>query len=198
MIWFTSDQHYGHYNIIKYCNRPFSSVDEMNEAMIENWNKVVQPDDIVYCLGDVSMSFHFIEKHSTRLVGKKYLVPGNHDYCHSFNSKSKKPENKEKWIKEYEKHGWVVLPEQSTLELSSSNTANLCHMPYQGSTDPTDAYEDKYKKWRPTNDGKWLICGHIHEKWKIKDKMINVGVDQWGFTPVSLEEILKIIDGYKQ
>ena len=78
--FFTSDQHFFHYNIIKYCSRPFESVEEMNEVMIERWNAVVKPDDIVYHLGDFSLSTvsaaHGI---CCRLNGTKYLIRGNHD-----------------------------------------------------------------------------------------------------------------------
>lgn len=52
MIWFTSDQHFYHKNVIRYCNRPFKSLEEMHETLIQNWNKVVGPTDIVYILGD--------------------------------------------------------------------------------------------------------------------------------------------------
>jgi calcineurin-like phosphoesterase family protein len=65
----------------------------------------------------------------------------------------------------------------------------MCHHPYI-LIGPGD---DKYEKWRPKDDGRWLICGHVHEKWKVVDKMINVGVDQWNYKPVSIEEISKII-----
>jgi len=54
-IWFTADTHLGHENVIRYNPRPFSSTAEMDEALIENWNQVVQPDDAVYHLGDFTL-----------------------------------------------------------------------------------------------------------------------------------------------
>lgn len=77
-IFATTDSHYGHANIIKYCNRPFSNVEEMNEAMIENWNKVVGDSDIVYHLGDVYFGKN-TSNFMNRLKGRKRLVLGNHD-----------------------------------------------------------------------------------------------------------------------
>ena len=55
MIFFTSDTHFNHSNVIQYCNRPFSSLDEMNAKLIENWNERVNENDIVYHLGDFAM-----------------------------------------------------------------------------------------------------------------------------------------------
>lgn len=80
MIWFTSDQHYFHRNIIKYTNRPYSSVEEMNEALIKAHNSVVSIDDTVWFLGD----FGFAGKKElglvlNRLNGRKNIVYGNHD-----------------------------------------------------------------------------------------------------------------------
>ena len=53
--FFTSDTHFGHENIIKYCNRPFTSTEEMDKALISNWNKVVKPEDTVFHLGDFAV-----------------------------------------------------------------------------------------------------------------------------------------------
>jgi calcineurin-like phosphoesterase family protein len=80
MIFFTSDTHFGHHNIIKYCGRPFKDANDMNESFIRNWNSVVGVDDDVYHLGDVS----FMSKQQTiniikKLNGRIYLVSGNHD-----------------------------------------------------------------------------------------------------------------------
>ena len=56
MLYFTSDHHFWHTNIIQYCNRPFVSIEEMNEVLIQNWNDLVLPEDEVYYLGDFSMA----------------------------------------------------------------------------------------------------------------------------------------------
>jgi calcineurin-like phosphoesterase family protein len=76
-MWFIADTHFGHSNVIKYVNRPFADVDEMDEAMIANWNSVVKPNDEVYHLGD--FAFRDPYHYGPRLNGKKFLVPGNHD-----------------------------------------------------------------------------------------------------------------------
>lgn len=190
MIYFTSDLHIYHTNVIKYCNRPFNSVEEMNEALVNNWNSVVGLDDVVYCLGDFSMAIRPVEAFTKRLNGIKYLIPGNHDWCHSYHRKSRDSAHRSKWIQQYTDWGWIVLPEQTTIELPFG-TLNMCHHPYRFVTG--DHHDDKYERWRPKDDGRWLLCGHVHEKWKVVENMINVGVDQWNFTPVSLSEVEKIV-----
>lgn len=196
MIFFSSDQHYWHNNVIRYCNRPFTSVEEMNELMVLAWNMNVKPDDIVYNLGDFSLAFRAVETFPQRLLGTKYLVPGNHDFCHSYHKKSRTPENREKWLQKYRDHGFNVLPEQTTLELPELGIVNLCHHPYAGPYELENG-GDKYEKWRPVDDGKILLCGHVHEKWQTRRSpkgtlMINVGVDVHGMAPVSLEKIIAI------
>lgn len=78
MEFFTSDTHFGHANIVRYCNRPFDSIEEMDEAIISNWNRVVSKSDTVYHLGDFSFKDPFIYK--KRLNGKIVLIRGNHDH----------------------------------------------------------------------------------------------------------------------
>ena len=76
-IWFTSDLHLGHTNILKFCNRPFTNVNDMNEIIIGNWNACVKPDDIVYHLGD--FCFGDPKQYYQRLNGNIIFIPGSHD-----------------------------------------------------------------------------------------------------------------------
>jgi calcineurin-like phosphoesterase family protein len=76
-IWFTADLHLDHLNIIKYSNRPFRSIEEMDSALINNWNEVVQPEDTVYDLGDFCMGNS--AKYIQRLYGKIIRIKGSHD-----------------------------------------------------------------------------------------------------------------------
>ncbi len=84
MIFFTADTHFRHANCIRFCNRPFSSAEEMDETMIANWNRVVTTGDTVYHLGD--FSFCDPSLYLKRLNGSIKLVPGNHDKKQRFNN----------------------------------------------------------------------------------------------------------------
>lgn len=82
-VFFTADQHFGHSNIIQYCNRPFDSVKEMDDVIINNHNSVVSNNDIVVHIGDISFvkTFKLLnEKYLNRLNGRHKFVRGNHDY----------------------------------------------------------------------------------------------------------------------
>lgn len=81
MIYFTSDLHLGHENVIKFENRPFSNADEMNRVLIANYNSVVQPNDTVYILGDLTYRIPSDEANRiiSQLNGRKTLIKGNHD-----------------------------------------------------------------------------------------------------------------------
>lgn len=81
--WFTADTHFSHKNIMKYCERPFRSVDEMDNTIIANWNNVIKSNDFVYHLGDFAFRNHF--DIFNQLKGKKFLICGNHDDQRTFN-----------------------------------------------------------------------------------------------------------------
>ena len=79
-IYVISDTHFGHKNIIEYCNRPFKSVEEMDLHMITQWNKTVTDNDIIIHLGDFAFgTSEEIRNYASQLNGKKILVQGNHD-----------------------------------------------------------------------------------------------------------------------
>ena len=80
-IWYTSDTHFGHKNILKYCKRPFRDVQEHDEMLITYWNQTVAPEDYVYHLGDFQFNSD-AERYLPRLNGNKILIRGNHDFQH--------------------------------------------------------------------------------------------------------------------
>ncbi len=165
--FFTSDQHFSHFNIIKYCNRPFSSTEEMDEHMIEKWNSVVKKGDIVYHLGDFQITGYskkhvdVVSKTLRRLNGNKILISGNHDSPAVLSA----PE----WSKVYRLHH-INVNDQRII---------LCHYPM--------------RSWQFRGHGAWQLFGHCHNNMQIPDNeySCDVGVDvpAWGFTPVSFEQL---------
>jgi calcineurin-like phosphoesterase family protein len=112
-IFFVSDTHFGHNNIIQYCKRPFETVEGMNECMVQMWNETVKPKDTVYHLGDVAFGdYHLIP----RLNGKIKLVPGNHDL-----------ERAKKVMHLFDE----VLPELAYLKVDPARRFVLCHYPLE-------------------------------------------------------------------
>ena len=80
--WFTSDWHLGHKNIIKYCNRPFETVEEMDKTIIDNFNKLVKSEDVVFFLGDFAFDKEYYRKYQDILNGNWIFIRGNHDHSH--------------------------------------------------------------------------------------------------------------------
>lgn len=165
-VWFTSDQHFSHSNVIKYCDRPFKDVDHMNRVLIENWNSVVQPEDTVYMLGDIF--FTTATKAMSimdQLVGKKVLVYGNHDKVIRDN---KSLQNKfDDILGDYKE---LTIDEQKIV---------LCHFPFL--------------HFNGQHRGHWNLHGHIHSSGnnstQPNKRQYDVGVDNNNYFPVSFEEI---------
>lgn len=184
--FWTSDLHLGHARINELSNRPFSSVDEMNETIIARWNSVVTAKDSVCLVGDICMG-KIVDSLALipRLNGTKFLIPGNHDRFHPAYSAG--VTKQETWAQKYREVGFEILPVEILTEIGGVNV-KVCHFPYQGDSHE----EDRYQEFRPAKNGV-LIHGHVHEKWKINSGMINVGVDVWDFTPVSTEVLSELI-----
>jgi calcineurin-like phosphoesterase family protein len=166
--WFTSDHHFDHRNIVTYCNRPWETVEEMNEALVERWNMRVAPADEVYVLGDFTLHGkpERIDYWLARLNGTKHLIRGNHD-------------NRRASAKAA---GWASVRELADVTVENRKL-RLFHYPIHDWPGP-----------------RLLLHGHCHGtrgtvragRFKRYETacMVDVGVDVWGYQPVSLTEIL--------
>jgi len=162
--YFTADLHLGHENIIRYCNRPFANVEEMDESLLAKWNEAVKENDVVYILGDLFYRNSVPAEQTLKAMkGKKHLILGNHD------------------------KGWVKGVDLSKYFVETSNLLTykldgvkytLCHYPMLS--------------WEGRGNGGYMIHGHVHNnrlEWN-NDYLLNAGVDVNNFKPVTLEELV--------
>lgn len=181
--WFTADPHYGHRNIIGFCQRPFLDVAHMNAALTARWNQFVQREDTVYVLGDFALGPAGTIGVAGELVGHKILVPGNHDRCWYGHGGHKL------WEPQYLRAGFDEI-RQGVVDYDLLGIpVKLCHFPYVGDSHDSD----RFIPYRPTDDGGWLLHGHIHTSWLQRERMINVGVDAWNYRPVADHELVALI-----
>jgi len=184
-IWFTADLHLGHANVIGYCDRPFADAETMNRALVEGWNDAVGKEDTVWVLGDVALGkISATLSMVSELNGRKLLVAGNHDRCWTGHG-----HKAEGWTERYLDAGFAEV-HQGQVDLGvGDKTVIACHFPYRG-----DSHDrDRYTEHRPLDRGQWLLHGHVHERWRQWGRMINVGVDVWGYRPVSEQAIAELV-----
>lgn len=174
--FFTSDTHFGHANIIKLCNRPFKDVEEMNEKLIENWNRVVSEGDTVFHLGDFAFGgFSTLETIRPCLKGNIVLILGNHDI------RNINIQNQTRLSKMFDWVGEMLTIHIGKRPLILSHYPLLC-------------YPDRY----------WNLYGHVHSgpnstsrdvlENTFKLTQYDVGVDNNNFTPISYLQIKNIIN----
>jgi calcineurin-like phosphoesterase family protein len=171
--WFTSDLHLFHKNIITYCNRPFTSIEEMHEKLIANWNLVVKDEDTIWILGDLSLrSSDKVAVILRQLKGYKNLVTGNHDLPVI------KIRNEFVDICQYKELNYTIV--------ENSQKIVLCHYPFA--------------TWNGAHRGSWCLHGHSHGSYKPglpttldKGKILDVGVDVHNYFPISLAMVAAIM-----
>lgn len=178
-IYITSDWHFCHNKPFIYEPRGFSSVQEMNEAIIENHNKIVKPEDTVYCLGDCMLND---DKEGCncihRLNGRIYIIAGNH--CTS-----------NRWQK-YANIRYDITP-IGLAYLLRHHGYNFYLSHYPTMTSNLDV--DKPLKQRLVN-----LCGHVHTQDKFKDMdkglIYHVELDAHNMKPVLLDDVIEDIKNY--
>jgi len=173
-IWFISDTHWGHANIIKYSNRPFKDVNEMNELMLNEWNALVKPNDTVYHNGDVAfMPYPKLKSYLWRLNGDIHLVLGNHDKDITKNRVDLLNQGKIKTIVHYN-------------ELKLPGCPMICLFHYG------------QRVWNKSHHGSILLYGHSHGSLPPFGKSVDVGVDCKEITeeyrPIHLDEVIKYME----
>ena len=177
MIFFTADLHLGHANIIKHCNRPFSSVEEMDEHLVSAWNKSVCPSDSVYILGDlIFRSAASPESYLNKLHDKKHLVLGNHD---------------KDWVKKADMSHCFLSVERFAEISDGKHKITLCHYPLMS--------------WNHMAKGSYMIHGHIHNNrdafyFQMLSQMpnlLNAGVEINDYRPVSFDDLVKNNEAFK-
>lgn len=198
MRYFTADIHFGHENIIKYCDRPWSNAREMDFGIIERFNSVLTDEDELWILGDLALGK---QRETVPLLGlingRKHIVAGNHDKI--WRGHKKMGPSDVEFYRQYgdiESDYGIILID---IGKDKPYPALYSHFPYD--VDPINVDtpgDDRYAKYRwkrHTGMGwRWLIHGHVHDAWKIKDDQINVGVDVWDFYPVPETTIAEIIN----
>ena len=170
MTYFIADCHFGHKNIIASCNRPFDSLEAMDETLIANWQARVTEKDDVYIVGDLMFFCPDPERYLCRLPGRKHLIIGNHDPV---------------WMKKTSPAFWFESIEHMEVIELAGRSVTLCHYPMMC--------------WTESGRDGLLVYGHIHGNrhdsfWPLLSKMenaFNAGVEVNGYRPVTLEELME-------
>lgn len=173
--WITSDHHFGHENIIKFCDRPFEDVDEMNKELIDNWNDRVEKYDTVYHLGDFTLgNLRSFDRYVRRLNGNISIIPGGHDHRWLFDY------DEEFFSVEYE-NKISILPPLFTLEIEQEDDYPL----------PVVMCHYAMRVWDRSHYGSAHFYGHSHGNLESRENSMDVGVDCHNYAPIRLEEAIE-------
>lgn len=192
----TADIHAGHHNIIRYCKRPWNSLEEMEEGIVERWNVTVPAGARVGVLGDVIMDSRAPNRANaaatnlarlkmiSRLNGELHLIPGNHDPCHP-----QLFQDAATWERHYLDAGFHTIHSPTMLITApDGRPLKINHFPYDASDIPDARFHNV--RHRAGDNPLWLIHGHVHDRWKQNGRQINVGLDAWDWYPVPMSTVL--------
>jgi calcineurin-like phosphoesterase family protein len=188
-VFFTSDLHFNHRNIIEYTNRPWRDragnpdVESMNQALVNNWNSVIRDEDKVFILGDLAMGgpnqAERVARYLDRMRGEKYLIPGNHD-SYVLNPP----------VSDY----LNILPPLFEIKVSDPDAPKnrqyivMCHY--------------AMKVWNRSHHGAWHLYGHSHHTMPpdYNIKAIDVGIDGKGYDyrPLSYDQVKNLMSMHGQ
>lgn len=179
-VFFTADNHFGHENIIKFCNRPFDNAGQMDMEMVKRWNETVPYDGIVYHLGDFTlMGSADADQYFGSLNGEIRIlgIPWHHD---------------KRWLAyagqdPYRTWGDIpakILPPMAVIELLDLKRASGHNHSIHLSHYPIGDWDRKYH-------GGWHLHGHSHGNHRGDGYLLDVGVDCWDFRPVSFGAIME-------
>lgn len=165
-IWYWSDQHFNHHNIIKYSSRPFNSISHMNDTMKNNYLMAVSEDDLVIFGGDIAFgATEDALKYISDLPGKKVLIVGNHDF-----------DKNQLYFKDYGIFDATAMSAMFSLKIEDNDChIILTHYPIDSILLPKNTLN---------------IHGHIHQ-YKAGEKNINMAVEQTGYSPLDLTEQIR-------
>jgi len=171
-VFFTSDTHYSHKNIIRFSNRPFANVEEMNEELIERYNSVVGKDDIVYHIGDFAFerNHSYLKEIIGRLNGEKHFVAGNHD-------KVMFKDDIKSMFKTFKTFPYSEIYVDDEDARGGKQHIVLCHY--------------AMRVWNKSHHGSFHLYGHSHGSLPEDESLrsFDVGVDCWDYYPVSYEQV---------
>ena len=178
-IFFTSDFHIGHKNVIRFDGRPFETVLEMHNTIIENWNSVVGEEDVVFYLGDLS----FTNEESTKwfisqLNGKIYYILGNHDKFRDISRLGR--------FEKIFEYGTEIFVKDEDVQRGYQQII-LSHY--------------AIINWNRAHHGSWHLHGHSHQSlaknpnfdWYYQRKVIDVGCNGWDYTPISYTQLKDVM-----
>lgn len=199
-IYFSSDQHINHIRVLEIMPfRPWKTVEEMNQAIVDNHNSIVKPNDTTIWLGDVLMGRNKEEafkKYITKMNGNKIWLLGNHDRGFDDFQKALPSLKLDPTIK----HIYVRNINFSDTQFTDTTKIVLSHFPFLSEMheEPHDRHHQDYRPYCAIDDGESILFhGHNHSQVPMyRSRMINVGVDAWNYFPVSLETLLAQVEAF--